>query len=253
MRTFRDALPPLLLLLALVGLWELLAQVLTVDDYILPAPSEIGQALAGDRSLLAEDAWVTLVELVLGFLIALVAGIAVACLLNTSDLMRKATYPLLIASQTVPVIVLAPILVIVMGYNIGPKLAVVTLICFFPIAVNTFDGLRSVDPELVKAMRTLDGSRWSIFKRVELPSSLPYMFSGARVAATVAAIGAVFGEWVGSDAGLGHLMLQATPLLQTDRVFAAIVILTLFSVGLFALVSLAERLLVPWSNRYRRQ
>src|SRR5206468_2438893 len=150
-------------------------------------------------------------------------------------------YPLIVASQTVPIIVIAPILVVWFGYGIGPKLAIIALICFFPITVNTLDGLRSVDPELVKMMRTLDASRSAIFRRVEAPTALPYFFSGAKIAVAVAVIGAVFGEWAGSSAGLGHLMLEASGQLQTSRLFAAVVVLSLFAVALFALLSALER------------
>lgn len=241
-------LPSLLLLAAAFVLWQLIAKTSGIDNYILPAPTEVVSSLWRDRHLLGADSLVTAEEMVLGFALALVVGFSLACLLHLWRPLRQAVYPLLIASQTVPVIVLAPILVIMFGYDIRPKLAIIALICFFPIVVNTLDGLRSVGPEQIKMMRTLDASRWSVFTRVELPTSLPFAFSGARIAATFAAIGAVFGEWVGSDAGLGHLMLQASAQLETARVFAAVVILTAFAVGLFCLVVLAERVLIPWAR-----
>lgn len=251
MLTLRRYLPPAALLVGAVGIWELAARTLGIERYILPAPSEIATALARDRSLLASDAWVTVREIALGFTIAVAAGLGVALLLHLSRALRTAAYPLLIASQTLPVIVLAPILVIMFGYDIRPKLAIVALICFFPIAVNALDGLRSVDRDLLKMMRSLDASRWSMLTRVELPAALPFAFSGAKVAASVAAIGAVFGEWVGSDAGLGFLMIQGTAQLQTARVFAAVVILTVIAVALFGLVGALERLAIPWSNPRR--
>jgi putative hydroxymethylpyrimidine transport system permease protein len=148
----------------------------------------------------------------------------------------------------VPVVVLAPILVILLGYNIKPKLVIVALICFFPIVVNGVDGLRSVDPELPRMMRTLDGSRLAIFRRVEFPSALPSIFSGVRVAATFAAIGAVFAEWSGSTSGLGYIMQSATPSLATARIISAIVLLTAISLALFLLVYLVERLTIPWAR-----
>ncbi|HEY8776240.1 MAG TPA: ABC transporter permease subunit, partial [Gaiellaceae bacterium] len=131
-------------------------------------------------------------------------------------------------------------------YGIEPKLIVVAVVCFFPIVVNAVDGLRSADPELVRMMRTLHGGRLAIFRRVELPGALPAIFSGARVAATYAAVGAVFGEWAGSSAGLGFVILQAQPALETARIFAAVLILSALALCLYALVTLAERLLVPW-------
>ena len=155
----------------------------------------------------------------------------------------------MIGSQTIPIVVLAPILVILLGYGLMPKLVIVALICFFPIVVNGLDGLRSVDDDFIHMMRTLDANRWAIFRRVEFPGALPSIFSGMRIAATFAAIGAVFGEWSGASAGLGYVILQATPNLQTARIFAAIVILTLIAMALFALVSLLERIFVPWAPK----
>jgi putative hydroxymethylpyrimidine transport system permease protein len=205
-------------------------------------------ALKDDWGLLSDNAWVTLEEVLLGFLLAVAIGLGMAVLLHLSGLLRRSVYPVLIASQTVPVVVLAPILVILLGYNIKPKLVIVALICFFPIVVNGVDGLRSVDPEYTRMMRTLDASRLSIFRRVEFPSALPSIFSGIRVAATYAAIGAVFGEWSGSTAGLGYVMQAATPSLATARILAAIVLLTAISLGLFGLVSLVQRFVIPWAR-----
>jgi ABC-type nitrate/sulfonate/bicarbonate transport system permease component len=159
---------------------------------------------------------------------------------------RRAFYPLIVASQTIPILVVAPIFVLWFGYGIGPKLAIIALICFFPITVNTLDGLRAVDPDAVKMMRTLDASRWQIFSRVEAPTALPYAFSGAKIAVAVAVIGAVFGEWAGADSGLGFLILNANAQLLTARVFAAVVVLSAFAIGLFALLALLERRVVRW-------
>ena len=138
--------------------------------------------------------------------------------------------------------------VLVIGFGIGPKLAVIALFCFFPIVVNTIDGLVGVDREYIRMMQTLDGSRWDIFRRVEFPSALPSIFTGVRIGATYAAIGAVFGEWAGSQAGLGWLMLQAKGRLDTPLVFAAVVIITAMAIALFVLVVLIERLTIPWAR-----
>lgn len=249
MSRLRRALPPLALVGALVAAWELAARAFGIEDYLLPAPGEIAEALWTDRALLAPDAWVTLKEVVAGFAVALAAGLGSAAALHLSATLRRALYPLIVASQTVPVIVIAPILVVWFGFGIVPKLVIIALICFFPITVNALDGLRSVDRDLIKMMRTLDASRWQILRRVEAPAALPYAFSGAKVAVAVAVIGAVFGEWVGSDAGLGHLMLQASAQLLTARLFAAVVLLSAFAICLFALVSLLERRVVTWNPR----
>jgi ABC-type nitrate/sulfonate/bicarbonate transport system permease component len=243
---------PLLLLAALIGAWQVaastgaLADVLGLEAFLVPSPAEIASALWDNRSLLAENAWVTLQEILLGFLCGLVAGLAFALLLRLSGLLRRAAYPLLVASQAVPILVFAPILVVWFGYGIGPKLAVVALVCFFPIGVATADGLRSVDPETTKMMRTLDASRRQVLMRVEVPASLPFAFSGARIAVAFAPIAAVFGEWVGADSGLGHLILQDNAQLETARVFAAAALLSAIGVALYGLLAFAERRIVTW-------
>jgi len=243
---------PLLLLATLIGLWQvaassgLLADALKLEDFLVPSPAEIASSLWENRALLAENAWVTLQEIWLGFLCGLAAGIGFAVLLRLSETLRRATYPLMVATQAVPILVIAPILVVWFGYGMGPKLVIVALICFFPIAVNTADGLRSVDPEATKMMRTLDASRWQLLWRVEAPTALPFTFSGARIAATFAPIGAVFGEWVGADSGLGHLILQDNGQFETARVFAAVTILAAIAIALFGLLALAERRVVTW-------
>ena len=243
---------PLALFVALIGLWQLLADTgvlsgaLGIDRLLVPAPSEIGQALWENRTLLADNGWVTLREVLLGFAVALVAGLGFAIALHFSPTLRRALYPLLVATQTIPIVVVAPILVIWFGYGVGPKLGIIALICFFPITVNTLDGLRSVDPDAVKMMRTLDGSRRQIFQRVEAPTALPYAFSGAKIAVAVAVIGAVFGEWAGSDSGLGHLILQDNAQLLTARVFASVVLLSAMAILLFAALALLERRVVWW-------
>jgi putative hydroxymethylpyrimidine transport system permease protein len=251
----RRILPPLAIVVALLGAWELaarwdlLADALSIEPFLVPAPTEIAEAMWEDRELLAEDGWVTLQEVLLGFALAVCAGVLLAIPLHLSATLRSAFYPLLVASQTIPIIVIAPILVVWFGFGIGPKLAIIALICFFPITVNTLDGLRAVDPDLVKLMRTLDASRWQIFRRVEAPTALPYFFSGAKIAVAVAVIGAVFGEWAGSDSGLGHLMLQASAQLLTARLFAAVVVLSAFAIVLFWLLSALERRVAWWGPR----
>jgi ABC-type nitrate/sulfonate/bicarbonate transport system permease component len=155
----------------------------------------------------------------------------------------------LIASQTIPIVVLAPILVVWFGFGITPKLVIVALICFFPITVNTLDGLRSVDPDLVKMMRALGASRLQRLRIVEAPAALPYAFSGAKVAVTVSVIGAVFAEYVGSSEGLGHLINQAQAQLLTARSFAAVVVLSVMAIGLFLLLSALERRVITWNDR----
>jgi NitT/TauT family transport system permease protein/putative hydroxymethylpyrimidine transport system permease protein len=245
-------LAPIVVVVILLGAWELaarwgvLADALSLKSYLVPAPSDIAASLWTDRSLLASNAWVTLREVVGGLAIAIAAGFVLALALHLSETLRRALYPLLVASQTVPIVAIAPILVVWFGFGIGPKLAIIALVCFFPVTVNTLDGLRSADPELEKLMRTLDASRAQTLTRAQVPAALPYFLSGARIAVAVAVIGAVFGEWSGSDSGLGHLILVSNGVLDTARVFAAIVVLSAMAIALFALVGVAERRLAWW-------
>jgi NitT/TauT family transport system permease protein/putative hydroxymethylpyrimidine transport system permease protein len=255
----RGWLLPLAVVLLLLGVWELaarwdvIADALDIKPFLIPAPSDVATALWEDRDLLADDAWVTVQEVLLGFAIALVLGFAFAVVLHLSDTLRRALYPLLVASQTVPVIAIAPILVVWLGFGLGPKLAIIALVCFFPITVNTLDGLRSVDPDLPRMMRTLHARRSQTLRRVEIPSALPYLLSGAKVAAVISVIGAVFGEWSGADQGLGHLILVAQGQLQTARVFAAVVVLAALAIALFGALALIERRLAWWGPRESRR
>ena len=248
----RRVLLPLLVVAVLLGAWELAAQwdvladALGIEPFLVPAPSDVATSLWEDRELLAENAWVTLVEVAAGLSIALVLGYAFAVALHLSDSQRRAFLPLLVASQTVPVIAIAPILIVWLGFGIGPKLVIIALVCFFPVTVNSLDGLRGTDPALVRMIRTLDAGRWQILRRVEAPSSLPHFFSGAKVAAAIAVIGAVFGEWVGADEGLGHLILISQGQLLTARVFAAVAVLSAMALALYGLLALAQRRLAWW-------
>jgi putative hydroxymethylpyrimidine transport system permease protein len=248
------AVPPLLILAALVGLWQLLAStgaladVLGLEPFLVPAPSEIASTLVDDRALLADNALVTLEEVLAGFALSVVIGLAMAVAMHLFPLVRRCFYPLVVASQTIPVIVIAPILVAWFGFGIGPKVAVIALICFFPIVVNTLDGLRSATPEHLKLMRSLGAGRLRTLLTVEAPGALPYVLSGAKIAVAVAVIGAVFGEWAGATEGLGHLMLVDNAQLEVARLFAAVVVLSAMALVLFGLLALLERRLTTFSR-----
>lgn len=240
---------PLVLLAVFVGAWELYTQTSGVDSFILPAPHEIAQSLYDDRSLLLSNLGVTAQEVGLGVALALLIGGLLAFALHLSPALRRAAYPLLVSSQAVPFVILAPLLVFWFGFSVFAKLAIVVIVCFFPVVVTTLDALRNVDPELIKLMRTLDASRWQTLRMVEAPAALPAALSGAKIAVAVAVIGAVFAEYTGSEKGLGHLLLTSTPQLETARAWAATVVLALFAVALFAALGLAQRVLVPWTGK----
>ena len=162
-------------------------------------------------------------------------------------------YPLLVGSQAVPIAVIAPLLVVWWGFGITPKLVIIALVSFFPVVVTTLDALAAVDPDHLKLLRTLDASRWQLFRYLEAPAALPGLLSGAKIAVAVAVIGAVLAEQAGSSDGLGHLLLQAIPQLETPRAYAAVVLLSALALLLFGALTLAERLAVPWAPRTKRR
>lgn len=239
----------LLVLLAFAGAWEAYARLGPVDELILPAPTEVAQVLWVDRALLWDNLLVTAQEVALGLLVALVLGAALAIAIHLSPALRRALYPLLVGSQAVPVVIVAPLLVVWFGFGIAPKLAIIALVCFFPVVVTTLDALAAVDPAQRKLLRTLDATRAQELRWVELPAALPGALSGAKIAVAVAVIGAVFAEYAGSSAGLGNVILQAVPQLETARAYAAVALLAALAILLFSLLALAERLLVPWARK----
>ncbi len=245
MRYWLSALLVLLFLLA----WQGAASLDSVDDLTLASPVETLEALVDDWSLLWGNARSTLAEVLLGLAVAVVVGGGLGVAMHLFRPLRDAAYPLLVASQAVPIVVVAPIFVLLFDFGMRPTIAIVALICFFPITVNLLDGLRSVEPELLKLMRSMGASRLRTLRSVELPASLPSLFSGLKVAATVSVIGAVFGEWAGGQEGLGRLVLNANNQLQTGRLYAGTVLLSAMAIALFLLAVLAERLMCPWNRK----
>lgn len=238
--------PALVLALALLALWELYVRVGWISERVLPSPIAIVQALVNNWGIIYDNTVQTLLETVLGLAIATLLGLLLAIILDISAWMRRAVYPLLITSQTIPIIALAPLLLIWIGYDIRPKLIVVTLYCFFPIAVATIDGLASAEPELMKLLRSMRATRWQMLHLVRLPGAMPAFFSGLRIAAAYSVIGAIFGEYVGAEKGLGIYMQKAANSFATINVFAAILVTTILSLLLFGLISLIERIALPW-------
>ena len=252
MRLARRYLPPLLLLAGLIGAWELYVDLKGATfSLILPAPHQVAKSLYTDRSLLWSSFLVTAREVLLGMLVAGGAGLLLAVAIHFSGTVRRAAYPLVIGSQAVPVVILAPVLVFWLGFGILPKIVVVALVSFFSIVVTTLEGLWSVDPDLLKLMRTFDAPRRRSFWHVELPTALPGVFTGVKIAVAVSVIGAVFAEYTGSNSGLGYLILVSTPQLLTARAYAAVVILSVFAIALFGLLTLAERVALPWAYEPR--
>ena len=238
--------PAFVLAITLLALWELYVHATQVSPLILPAPTAIIQALVNNWGVIYDNTVQTLLETVLGMGAAILLGLLLAILLNLSSWMRRAIYPLLVTSQTIPIITLAPLLLIWIGYDIRPKIIVVTLYCFFPIAVACADGLAAAEPDLLNLLRSMRASRWQTLWLVRLPGAMPAFFSGLRIAATYSVTGAIFGEYVGGEKGLGIYMQRATNSLVIVHVFAAILVTAVLSLLLFGLVSVIERLALPW-------
>ncbi len=250
--TARSWLPALLFALALLGLWQLYVSVSGIPESSLPAPTRIASAVYDIRSLLLENGWSTVVEILLGLAVAVVLGVGAAVLISSSRIVERAVYPWLVVSQTIPIVALAPIFVIWTGFDIRPKLMVIALMGFFPIAVNTVDGLRSTDPELLHMLRTLDAGRWQRFRIARVPSALPFFFSGLKLSAVFAVTSAVVAELVGSSSGLGYLILTFNEQAATADMFATVVVLAAIGILLFFSVIALERLSLPWYREARR-
>lgn len=226
--------------------WQAVVSLTGVARYILPGPVRVGQALVANAELLLAHAAVTGAEIVLGLLLGCILGGVSAIVVASFPPARRWLMPVLVVSQAIPVFALAPILVLWLGYGLLSKVAMATLIIYFPVTAAFFDGLRRTEPGWLDLARTMGGSRFRILRHIRIPAALPALSSGIRVATAVAPIGAVVGEWVGSSAGLGYLMLQSNARLQVDIMFAALLLLALMAVGLYFSVDVALRLALPW-------
>ncbi|WP_010540422.1 ABC transporter permease [Dietzia alimentaria] len=249
MRFLRSAAPACVTLLLLLAIWTGVTALELVPGYVIPAPRAVLNSLVTtwpDR--LGSATLLTATETVVGVILGVLVAVAVVVVSGYVPTVGQAMTPLLVASQAIPVLVIGPLLTISLGYGIAPKVIVVALLCFFPVALNLLAGVRAVDARLIDTLRSLHATRGSLFWRVRLPFAAPRGFAGLRVAVTFAPVAAVFAEYTGSTNGLGYLMLQAIPRLQTDFVFAQVVLLTLMSSLLLASVTILERLICPWDR-----
>lgn len=237
---------PALTLVAAVSVWEVFTRVFRVPTWLLPGPSSVFKVTLEWVGELPFHTWVTFYETALGFALAVAVGLLLGVLIAYSLLLQNTILPLLIVTQAVPKVALAPILLIWIGYGDAPKILVAFLVAFFPVVVNVATGLKAVEPELLDLSRSLSASEWQTFRKVRFPASLPYFFSGTKVAITLALIGAVIGEFVGSDRGLGYLIVYASGHMITSLAFGSIFILAVLGVLLYFAVELAERVLCPW-------
>jgi len=245
----RAAAPAAVTVVLILAAWIMVTALELVPEYVIPAPAAVLESLLvswPDR--LGPATALTGIETLLGIGIGVLVAVAVVVVSGYFPVVGRALTPLLVASQAIPVIVIGPLLTIALGYGIAPKVVVVALLCFFPVALNLLAGVRDVDARLIDTLRTLHASRRALFWRVRLPFAAPRGFAGLRVSVTFAPVAAVFAEYTGSTDGIGYLMLQSIPRLQTDFVFAQVIVLTLMSSLLLAAVTVLERLVCPWNT-----
>jgi NitT/TauT family transport system permease protein len=252
-RFARDYLLPTGTLVAVLVLWEVAYRVFKIPRFIVPAPSAIIAVTWEWRFRLVEHTWVTLYETLAGFGLSIAVGVPLAVLIVYSPVLRNALYPLIVVTQSVPKVAIAPVLLLVLGHGEASKLVVAFLVAFFPIVVNTATGLAATPEELLDLSRSYRTSQLKTFVKVRFPMALPFFFSGLKVAITLALIGAVVGEFVGSDKGLGYIILSATSYWKADLAFGAIFLLSLMAIILFALVALVERIVCPWYAAEQQQ
>ncbi len=246
-RAIREIWPAAFFVCVLILVWELFLVVTGMPKYVLPPLHQVLYiAFVKAGSVFLPAAMVTVQEIVLGFFFGVATGLAVGTAIFHVKLLRRGLLPLIVASQAIPVIAIAPILIIWFGFGLTPKVIVVTLISFFPVAINTIAGFTSVERDALNLMHSLDATPWQIFFKVRFPAALPGIFAGIKNAAGIAAIGAIVGEWVGSDTGLGPVMIAANSAFLTGDIFAAIVYLAAMAVALFLAVVLVERVAIPW-------
>lgn len=241
-------LAPALIFVSVLAAWEILTRLLDIKPYLLPSPLLIVQTVLAEWPTLFSNYRVTLSEILLGFVLAFAVAMALGVSIAHSSAFRRGVYPLIIASQTVPMIAVAPVLIIWFGYNIIPRVLVTALIAFFPLTVTTVTGFNAVEADEVNLFRSMNGTRTQIFFKLSLPTALPFIFAGLKVSATLCVIGATVGEWIGADRGLGHLIVLDTAQFDTPRVFASIVLLSSTGVALFLIISLIERIALPWRH-----
>ncbi len=238
--------PGVLLPLALLAIWQLYCSAADVDPTVLPTPTRIVDQLFQERDIAWTHTAQTLKEMALGFAAAVVVALAIAVVMDQIGWLRRALYPTLIASQTIPVVAIAPLMVIWFGFGLLPKVLLVVLVTFFPIVVALLDGFAATEREAMDLLRTMGASRLQTFRLVRFPGALPHMFTGLRISATYAVLAAIFAEYVGAYHGLGIWMSQSKSSFRTDLVFGAIGICALISVVLFMLIAVAARVVMPW-------
>ena len=239
---------PVVFQLIILFIWQISIDKWKIPQYILPSPKEIIITLVDIFPSITKHIYATLYEALVGFIISILVALVLAILMDNVKLIKKCLYPILVVSQTIPIIAIAPLFVIWFGFGLLPKIIVVVLVCFFPIVISLIDGLESVDKDMINLLKTMGASKFQIFTLVKLPASTVNFFSGLRIAATYSIMGAVIGEWLGGDKGLGVYMIRAKNSYALDKVFAVIIVIVMLSMALFGLLYLLQHFFTPWSR-----
>lgn len=239
-------LPSLMFFILLLIIWEWAVRYFEIKEYILPSPSAVGSSLINKRVLLWDHGLQTIYEAVLGFLLAIGAGLFLSVAMGLSPGVKRTIYPLMVVSQTIPIVALAPLFIIWFGYVMMPKVVTVILICFFPITLSLVEGLSTVDDDMVKLLTAMGASPWQVFRKVKFPGAMPSFFAGLKISATYSVMGAIIGEWLGASKGLGIYMTRSMKSFLTDQLFAAIAVVSILSLLFFAVVEITGRMVMPW-------
>ena len=241
-------LPAGVFLIVLLTVWQLIVETFKIPIWLMPSPTQVFKALVSTQDLLLQHSWTTILETTIGFFISIILGLFVGLFMDLFPLLKRTLYPYLIFSQTVPLIAIAPLLILWLGYGLLPKIMTVILVCFFPIAVSLVEGLENSDPDLMNLLKSMGATSWQILFYVRWPNAMPSLFSGLKISATYSVMAAVVGEWLGASSGLGVYLTRASHSFLTDRVFAAILAISILSLLYFTLISLLWRRILPWSN-----
>ena len=249
----RRRLSPAAALIALLILWEVLVRALAIPSYVLPAPTSVFAALWTDRAALAGHSAVTILEALGGMGISLLCALVLGVLMDVSESVKAFVYPILVVTQTIPMIVLSPILILYLGFGLAPKILTVVLMCFFPIVVSFADGMGQVDPAYANLVRSYGGTKLQVFTQVKIPYAMPSLLSGLKVAATYSVSGAVVGEWIASSEGLGYYLLRVKNSYALDKMFACVIVIILLSLAMNGILTLIRRLFLPYMNKEVRK
>lgn len=246
-----DKILPVIFIIFLIGVWQGAVTLGNIQSFILPSPVNVVKALMADFNIMKEHILTTFIEGVTGLLISIVLALILAVIMDLQPKIKKAVYPVLVISQTIPVIALAPLFIIWFGFGMMPKVIIVVIMCFFPIVISISDGMENVDKDLINHFKLMGASKIQRFIHLKLPYGLINFFAGLKIAATYSIMGAVVGEWIGGQTGLGVYMTRAKSSYAIDKMFAAILVIVIMSMLLFVLIEAISKLCMPWNKSKR--